>query len=131
MPRPRRPFRGGAASLALLLVVDTAPVAYICALLKGFTEGGLSTLLTVLLADYYGREHLGAIYGVVRAVLVAGFALGPLVSGVTFDIAQSYHSAFTAFFALSLIGTGLIGLARRPRHKQAGQVRRAQDLPRL
>jgi MFS family permease len=106
-----------AASLALLLVVDTAPVAYICALLKGFTEGGLSTLLTVLLADYYGREHLGAIYGVVRAVLVAGFALGPLVSGVTFDIAQSYHSAFTAFFALSLIGTGLIGLARQPLHE--------------
>jgi len=105
-----------AASLALLLVVDTTPVAYIFALLKGFTEGGLSTLITVLLADYYGREYLGEIYGVVRAVLVAGFALGPLISGVTFDVAQSYHGAFASFFALSIVGTGLIGLARRPLH---------------
>ncbi len=107
-----------AASLALLLGVDTAPVAYIFAMLKGFTEGGLSTLLTVLLADYYGRQHIGAIYGVVRAVMVGGFALGPLVSGATFDLTQSYHGAFAAFLALSIVGTGLIGLARRPFHRR-------------
>ena len=71
----------------------------------------------VLLAEYYGRLHLGAIYGLLRALQVAGFALGPLVSGVPFDMTQSYRGAFIAFLGLSLVGTGLIGLARPPQHE--------------
>ena len=55
-----------------------------------------------------------AIYGLLRAVQVVGFALGPLVSGVTFDMTQSYHHAFVAFLGLSLVGTASIGLARPP-----------------
>jgi len=106
-----------AASLAMLLVVDTTPVAYIFAILKGFTEGGLSTLTTLLLANYYGRRHLGSIYGLMRSVQVAGFALGPLIAGVAFDTAQSYRTAFVSFFALSLLATGLLWLARQPRRK--------------
>ncbi|MBI3326237.1 MAG: MFS transporter [Nitrospinae bacterium] len=107
-----------ATSLALLLVIDTTFVAYIFAILKGFTEGGLSTLTTVLLANYYGRRQLGSIYGLTRSVQVAGFALGPLISGAAFDTSQSYRTAFVSFFALSILATGLIWLARQPLKKQ-------------
>ena len=103
-----------AASIAVLLGVDTLPQAYMFAILQGCADGGLGTLTTVLLADYYGGHYLGSIYGVVRAVQVAGFALGPLVSGATFDIAESYRGAFIAFLALSMIATLLIGLAKHP-----------------
>ena len=103
-----------AASIAALLGADTLPKAYMFAIVQGCADGGLGTLTTVLLADYYGGQHLGSIYGVVRAVQVAGFALGPLVSGATFDIAESYRGAFVAFLVLSLVGTLLIGLARQP-----------------
>jgi cyanate permease len=58
---------------------------------------------------------LGAIYGLERAVQVAGFALGPLISGATFDLTQSYQGAFVAFLALSVVGTGLVTLSRPPR----------------
>ena len=103
-----------AASIAVLLGADTLPKVYMFAILQGCADGGLGTLTTVLLANYYGGQHLGSIYGVVRAVQVAGFALGPLVAGATFDLAQTYHSAFIAFLALSIVGTLLIGLARQP-----------------
>jgi MFS family permease len=109
-----------AASIAILLGIDTLPKAYMFAILQGCADGGLGTLTTVLLADYYGRQHLGSIYGVVRAVQVAGFALGPLVSGATFDITQSYQGAFVAFLALSIVGAALIGLARQPLKTLAG-----------
>jgi MFS family permease len=69
----------------------------------------------VLLANYYGRQHLGAIYGIERAVQVAGFALGPLIAGATFDLTRSYQGAFVAFLVLSIVGTGLVGCARAPR----------------
>jgi MFS family permease len=101
-------------SLAVLLVTDTVPEAYGFALLQGFADGGIRTLTAVLLADYYGRQHLGAIYGLLRAVQVAGFALGPLVAGLTFDLTLSYDGAFQAFWLLSVIGTVLIILARPP-----------------
>lgn len=101
-------------SLLVLLVTDTVPEAYGFALLQGFADGGILTLTAVLLAAYYGRQHLGAIYGLLRAVQVAGFALGPLVSGLTFDLTRHYDGAFQAFWLLSIVGTVLIILARPP-----------------
>ena len=103
-------------SLAVLLGAHTVPEAYLFTVLQGIATGGLSTLTAILLADYYGRQHLGAIYGLLRALQVTGFALGPLIAGVTFDLTQSYHGAFMTFLGLSLVGTVLIGLARPPRH---------------
>ena len=102
-------------SLGVLLIADTIPKASLFALVQGVADGGMRPLAAVLLADYYGRRHLGAIYGLERAVQVIGFALGPLVSGATFDLTQSYHGAFVAFLVLSGIGTMFIAFARPPR----------------
>ena len=110
-----------AVSLGVLLATDTIPKAYLFALLQGGADGGMRTLAAVLLADYYGRRHLGVIYGLERAVQVVGFALGPLVSGVTFDLTQSYHGAFVAFVVLSSIGAMCVALARPPRKKPLGR----------
>ncbi len=71
-------------------------------------------LTAVLLAKYYGRQHFGPIYGLPQAVQVAGFALGPVVSGLVFDRLQSYNGTFQAFWARSIVGTVLIILARPP-----------------
>lgn len=101
-------------SLAVLLTTDSMPKAYVFAIVQGFAEGGMRTMTSVLLADYYGRLHLGSIFGLSRSVQVAGFALGPLVSGTVFDLTQSYDGAFLSFLTLSLVGTVLVGLARPP-----------------
>ena len=110
-----------AVSLAVLLQTNTIPEASLFALLQGGADGGTRTLTAVLLADYYGRQHLGAIYGLERAVQVAGFALGPLISGATFDLTQSYHGAFAAFLVLSIVGMVLVVLARPP-HKKSQEL---------
>jgi OFA family oxalate/formate antiporter-like MFS transporter len=103
-----------AASLLVLLVADTVPKAYIFAILQGLAEGGKSTLLPVAAAQYYGSGHLGSIYGLLRSMQVAGFALGPLISGRSFDLTQSYNGAFRVFLLLSIVGAGLVALARPP-----------------
>jgi MFS family permease len=68
----------------------------------------------ILLADYFGRANLGAIYGMNRAVLVSGFAFGPIIAGAVYDINESYTLAFGAFLALMLLGAALITMARPP-----------------
>ena len=70
-----------AASVALLLVTDTVFEIYTFALLRGFSEGGVAAVGAILLAEYFGRRNLGAIYGTNRAVLVSGFAIGPIIAG--------------------------------------------------
>jgi MFS family permease len=114
-----RPLLAGAyalraASLAVLLQADAVPKAYLFAILQGLAEGGMSTLMPIVLAQYFGRAHLGSIYGLMRALQVAGFALGPLIAGRVFDLAQSYDSAFGSYLLLSLLGAGLVGYARKP-----------------
>jgi MFS transporter, OFA family, oxalate/formate antiporter len=108
-----------AVSLAVLLGANTVLAAYSYAMLQGFAEAGLRTMITIVLADYYGRQHLGSIYGVMRSVQVSGFALGPLVSGATFDLVQSYQKAFLSFLLLSIVGMGLVALTQRPLKKSA------------
>lgn len=103
-----------AISIIVLLTSASLPMAYLYAILQGFTEGGFRTLSTVLLADYYGRQSLGSIFGVSRSVQVSGFAIGPLLSGVVFDITQSYDGAFISFLIMAVIGAFLMLLARRP-----------------
>jgi OFA family oxalate/formate antiporter-like MFS transporter len=102
------------ASLAVLLVANSLPEAYTFAVLQGFAEGGMRTVTAVLLADYYGRQSLGSIYGLLRAVQVAGFALGPLLSGAAYDLTQQYSGAFAVFLMLSIVGTVLIVFATPP-----------------
>ena len=69
---------------------------------------------TILLAEYYGRRYLGSIYGLNRAVRAGGFALGPLISGVVFDLSGTYTGAFISFIFLAIGGAVLVAVARRP-----------------
>lgn len=107
-----------AGTMLLLLRIDTPAMAYLYAVLQGLTDGGIRTLGTLMLSDYYGRRRIGTIFGVSRAVQVTGFALGPLIAALAFDLTLSYSGAFTSFFVLTLVGTGLI-LAARPPTKNA------------
>ena len=103
-----------AASVLVLLAVSTTTTAYAFAILRGVAEGGLATITAALLAEYYGRQHLGSIYGLNRAVQVAGFSLGPLIAGAAYDLRDSYDTAFVAFLFLTLLGAALVAFAIRP-----------------
>ena len=103
-----------AGTILLLLKTDNLAMAYLYAVLQGFSEGGIRTLGTLILADYYGRRRIGTIFGLSRAVQVTGFAIGPLIAALAFDLTLSYSGAFTSFIVLVLVGAVLIAVARPP-----------------
>ena len=103
-----------AVSVVILLAVSSPAEAYAFAVLRGLTEGGIATVTTILLGEYYGRRYLGSLYGLERAIQVSGYAVGPLIAGIVYDINQSYTGAFVSFLFVTIAGALLIYRARRP-----------------
>ena len=107
----------GAISMMVLINADDLPKTYVFAVIQGITGSGVNTLAPLLWASYYGRASLGSIFGISRAAQVAGFAVGPLASGIVYDATGSYQQAFIYFAVLALVSSALI-LAARPPNKQ-------------
>lgn len=104
----------GAVSMWTLIHADTLAETYLFAVMQGFLGTGVNTLAPIMWASYYGRRSLGGIFGMSRAALVFGFAVGPLVSAVVFDSTGSYRGAFIALALVAILASMLLWTARRP-----------------
>ena len=105
----------GAASIMVLINTDSLSGTYTFAVLHGITGSGVNLLTPLLWAHVYGRNSLGSIFGISRAAQVAGFAVGPLISGIVYDNTDSYQPAFWYFASLAVLSTCLILMARPTR----------------
>jgi len=101
-------------SVAWLMQVDTAPAAYVFALLFGVNARGAAVLTQVLIARYFGRRSFGAISSILDPFHKGGLGLGALLAGVGFDYTGNYRGVFAVFLTSYLISALLIFLARRP-----------------
>jgi MFS family permease len=100
-------------SVFLLVTGNDLPAFYAYAVLLGVTMGGFPTLMNVAMAVYFGREHMGAIRGVVTPATQVVGAASPVFAGWMWDRVGSYDLPFTVF-ALSWIASGLLMLLARP-----------------
>ena len=104
-----------AASIVYLLSVRSLGEALLFAVLFGITSRGESTLVSIILAQYYGRDSYGAINGFVHPFMMVGLGLGPLVASISFDLTGSYEGVFVFFAVASVLAAGLLWLAKKPR----------------
>ncbi len=86
----------------IMIQADTFYLGVISALVFGNGLGGMSTLINVLWADYYGRESLGVIRGVSLPVQTGGQAIGPIASGVLYDLTGDYFISLIYFLVVSV-----------------------------
>jgi MFS family permease len=87
---------------------------YVAASLFGFSYGSVSVLFPALVTDFFGRQHAGAIVGVLFAFAGSAAAWGPLAAGWLYDRLGSYTLAWwlsAGFNALALL---LIAFTRPP-----------------
>lgn len=61
-------------------------------ILMGLAGGGQATVLSACWAEIYGTKHLGAIKSAIAALMVAGSAAGPWITGALIDAGVSYES---------------------------------------
>ena len=104
-------------SLVMMLPTHSAAPALVLAGLFGFAGRGEGTLVTTVLAQYFGRESYGRIMGSVAPFNMAALGLGPLVASISFDLAGSYTASFFAFSIAYLLAALLLTLVRSPRRR--------------
>lgn len=81
------------ACLAFLFVPG-ALALFLAAMLMGVGMGGYFILQPLILPDYFGRRHLGAIVGASRPFTTIATAAGPILVAFLYDTFGSYTWSF-------------------------------------
>ncbi|MFC1912227.1 MFS transporter [Chloroflexota bacterium] len=88
---------------------------YLFAVVYGFAHGGLYTVVSPIVAEYFGIRSHGALFGIVNFSTMAGGAVGPIIAGHIFDTAGSYSLAFWICTGVSALALVLILTLRKTR----------------
>ena len=96
-------------SLFMLLLSRELWMIYLFAVIYGFGYGGLSALISPIIAELFGLASHGVIMGtIIMFGGTGGMAVGPLLAGHIFDITGSYQSAFLLYAIIGVIGFILV-----------------------
>jgi predicted MFS family arabinose efflux permease len=104
-PRRLVPLAMGMLALACALPAFSGggAVSWLYALSLGGAYGSQQAINAAGYAQYFGRDHLGAIRGASFLFGVAGAALGPLPFAASIDWSESYTAVLTVCCGLSLM----------------------------
>lgn len=105
---------GFGASVVILLFTTTPFMAYTYGITLGLFSGVMFTTTTVIYADYFGRDHIGAIRGMISPVQQITNASGPLVASLALDITGTYTGILWVFAGLTTVTAFCWMLATNP-----------------
>jgi MFS family permease len=81
---------------------------FVAVAVYGFAHGGFFTVVSPTVAEYFGLQAHGAIFGLVLLSGTIGGAAGPILAGRIFDLTDSYALAFIALAVLGALGLALV-----------------------
>jgi MFS family permease len=103
-----------AASLAVFLFANSAPIAILFGVMYGTAAGIQITNNQVIWADFFGRNSIGAIRGLISPIQYFTNALGPFAAAVWFDQTGGYRGIFTIGIVLLIASAAMAASARKP-----------------
>jgi MFS family permease len=96
-------FMLSTCGLLLISFVHLHWVFFVLAVMIGFSQGGVGSCQSPLIAALFGLKSHGLIFGFLGFGSTFGAAVGPLLTGLLFDLTGSYDWAFLMCAAASLI----------------------------
>jgi MFS family permease len=96
------------AALFLYLWFDGLTSLFVVTAIFGLFQGGIVPMYAVIIRDYLPPKEAGVRIGAVMASTIMGMAFGGYVSGVIFDLTQSYRMAFLNGLAWNLINLAIV-----------------------
>ena len=96
-----------AGSLLGMIGVETLAPLYGFAGLFGFAYGAVIASESPLIASLFGLRSHGSILGAVSTGYTGGGALGPLLTGMLFDVTGAYRWGFIVLMLAGILGTVL------------------------
>jgi MFS family permease len=101
-----------AIGMFILYNANTVGVLYGYALIYGFGYGSLAPVMPYMISDRFGRQSLGAAYGVLIFFSTGlGGSAGPLLGGYIFDRTNSYDMGWViCLIALLIVAVAILAL---------------------
>ncbi len=106
-------YLGAAASVLVLASVRAAATAFAFAFLFGLSTRGGHVISALATANYFGRNNIGAIQGMVVPIQTAGLGFGQIFAPMIHQASGSYRLAFLILAGLYAVAA-MIGIAVRP-----------------
>jgi MFS family permease len=95
-----------------LQTADTLWKLYAFACIYGLAHGGFFTIISPIVAELFGTNSHGSLFGLVVFFGTTGGAIGPIITGYLFDISGSYSLPFRLLLMASAVGFGLLLLLK-------------------
>jgi MFS family permease len=106
------------AALLWLQLAEKVWMLYLFAAIYGLTHGGFFTVISPIVAEFFGIYAHGALFGIVVFSGTVGGSVGPFVTGYIFDISAGYGPAFWLFTLTSVLGLMML-ISLRPIDRKA------------
>jgi len=114
-----------AIGMFILYHANTAGVLYGYALIYGFGYGSLAPVMPYMISDRFGRQALGAAYGVLIFFATGlGGSVGPILGGFLYDRTKSYDFGWLiCMSALLVVAAAILALKpNNPPHQDFSRV---------
>jgi MFS family permease len=111
-------FAASYLALLLLAATPTEPLLYVMVLTQGLLGYGLTAMMGPIVDEIFEGPHFAAIFSLTMTSLIAGGAVGPLVTGLLHDWLGNYQLAFALGIVLSVVCAIAVWLAA-PRRVRA------------
>ena len=85
----------------------------------GLAVGGFFIMRPMIVANYFGRQHLGAVNSIIRPITTVTGSMSPLLIAGLYDIRGSYVWAFSAVLLAWLAVASIVGFAKPPTRRGA------------
>ena len=95
-------------SLVAVASVSSHGPLFVVVALYGFCHGGLFTVVSPLVAEYFGMRSHGSVFGTILFFGTIGGAIGPILAGWIFDVYGTYQYAFMLLAAMAAVGLALV-----------------------
>jgi len=92
------------ASLLWLCTARGIWMLYLFAAIYGIAHGGIFTLMSPIVAEFFGLRSHGVFFGIVAFTGTVGGSVGPVLAGLVFDVTQSYQLIFLILVGLAIAG---------------------------
>ena len=100
-------------SVMLLHQIERPELLFVFTFFYGIPHGGFFVIASPSIAEYFGTRSHGSILGLVFFVGTVGAVGGPIITGWTYDVTQSYDVSILLLIGLAAVGL-LLTLFLRP-----------------
>ena len=101
------------AGLLWLQMAKELWMLYVFAVIYGIAHGGYFTTMSPIVAEFFGLNAHGVLFGIVAFSGTIGGAIGPILAGYIFDVTAEYGLAFWLCTLMSASGLLLLLLLKQ------------------